>query len=99
MLPTASAQPSLFSPVEAGPVYCPRPAPLFQPQTIILAKGSVSTRQRRHLVEGICGVYPKAKVVEQLSTPHNKIRIEAEDPLDLHYRGHRLLVFGEHGSA
>jgi spore photoproduct lyase len=99
MVVTASIQPSLFPQLEAQSAYCSRPAPLFQPQKIVLAKGSVSTVQRRQLVEGVCAVYPKAEVVEQLSTPHNKTRIEAEDPLDLHYRGHRVLVFGEHGSA
>ncbi len=97
--PSASPQLSLFDQIQVEPAYCPRPAPLFQPQKIVLAKGSVATAQRRQLVEGVCAVYPKAQVVEQLSTPHNKIRIEAEDPLDLHYRGHRVLVFGEHGSA
>lgn len=99
MVSAASIQPSLFAQVETPSTYRPRPAPLFQPQKIVLAKGSVATAQRRQLVEGVCAVYPKAQVIEQLSTPHNKIRIEAEDSLDLHYRGHRVLVFGEHGSA
>jgi hypothetical protein len=95
----AANQPSLFDRVYAEVTYYPRQAPLFQPQKIVLAKGSVATAQRRHLVDTICAVYPKAAVIEQLLTPHNKIRIEAEDALDLHYRGHRVLVFGEHGSA
>ena len=96
---TASAQLSLFDHVQPEPAYSPRPDHLFHPQKIVLAKGSVSTAQRRQLVEGVCTAYPKAEVVEQLSIPHNRIRIEAEDLLDLHDRGHRVLVFGEHGSA
>lgn len=99
MVLAASTQPSLFECVQATAPYPPRPAPLFQPQKIILAKGSIATAERRQLVERVCAVYPKAEVIEQLSIPHNKIRIEAEDPLDLHYRGHRVLVFGEHSSA
>ena len=82
MATTTSTQPSLFALVEVPSSYRARPAPLFQPQKIVLAKGSVSTAQRRQLVEGVCAVYPKAEVVEQLSTPHNKIRIEAEDALE-----------------
>jgi spore photoproduct lyase len=79
--------------------YRPRSAPLFQPRKIVLAKGSIATGARRRLVDDICGVYPKAEVIEQLAVPHNKVRIEADDPLDLHYKGHRVLVFGEHQSA
>lgn len=92
-------QRSLFDQTHFNNDYSPRPAPLFQPQKIVLSKGSVSTAGRRKLVDSICGVYPKAEVIEQLSIPHNKIKIEAGDPLDLHYRGHRVLVLGEHQSA
>ena len=41
----------------------------------------------------------RAKVVEQLSIPHNKIAFPSTDPLELHYQGHRTLVLGEHKSA
>ena len=92
-------QRSLFDADEFGLAYRPRPAPLFQPRKIVLAKGSVSTPARRQLVDGVLAVYPKAEVLEHLNVPHNKVRIEADDPLDLHYRGHRVLVFGEHRSA
>jgi spore photoproduct lyase len=84
---------------QSGLDYRPRPAPLFQPRKIVLAKGSVSTTARRRLVDGVLAVYPKTEVIEQLTVPHNKVRIEADDPLDLHYKGHRVLVFGEHRSA
>jgi len=82
----------LFDEGEPTLNYRPRPAPLFQPRKIVLAKGSVATAAGRQLVEDICGVYPKAEVIEQLNVPHNKVSIEADDPLDLHYRGHRVLV-------
>jgi len=65
----------------------------------VLAKGSITTPSRLRFVQRICAAYPKAVVVEQLSVPHNKIRVEADDPLDLHYHGHRVLVLGEHKSA
>ena len=92
-------QHSLFDQSESGPTYRPRPAPLFQPRKIVLAKGSVSTGTRRRFADAICGVYPKAAVIEQLTIPHNKVQIDADDPLDLHYKGHRVLVLGEHKSA
>jgi DNA repair photolyase len=79
--------------------YTPRPAPLFRPRQIILAKGSLDTLVRRRLVHGICAAYPSAKVIEQLSVPHNKVSFDCTDPLELHYDGHRVLVLGEHKSA
>ena len=86
---------------EPAPTTVPRAAPLFSPRKIILAKGSILDcgNCRRQLVDGVVAVYPKAEVIEQPSVPHNKVRIEAEDPLDLHYKGHRVLVLGEHKSA
>ncbi len=92
--------PDLFSALERNEAaYSPRPAPLFQPQRIILTKGSVSTRKRRVFVESICAVYPRAEIIEQLDTPHNKVSLGISDPLTLHYEGRRTLVFGEHQSA
>jgi DNA repair photolyase len=89
----------LFATPGAEAAYQPRPAALFQPQRIILTKGSVSNRRRRALVESICAVYPRAEVVEQLDIPHNKVNLGISDPLTLHYEGRRTLVFGEHQSA
>lgn len=99
MSTTAIRQRTLFEESELTLNYRPRPAPLFQPRKIVLAKGSIATAARKRLVDDICSVYPKAEIIEQLTVPHNKIRIEADDPLDLHYKGHRVLVFGEHQSA
>ncbi len=98
-MPLTPGQTDLFDHLPAGYDYETRPAALFQPQRIILAKGSVSTRERRRLVERICEVFPDAEVVEQLTVPHNKIVLDATDPLTLHYHGRRTLVFGEHGSS
>jgi len=82
----------------SGP-WRPRPAALFGPARIVLAKGSVATPARRRLVESVCAAYPDAEVQCQLDTPHNRIRVEGSDPLQTHLRGKRTLVFGEHASA
>jgi spore photoproduct lyase len=90
---------TLFHTETDSDCYIPRPAPLFRPRQIILAKGSVNTAARQKFVERICRAYPTAKVIEQLTVPHNKVSFECSDPLELHYRGHRALVLGEHKSA
>jgi hypothetical protein len=64
MSQTALRQRSLFDEAEPAGGYRPRPAPLFQPRKIVLAKGSVSAARRR-LVDGICGAYPRAEVIQQ----------------------------------
>jgi DNA repair photolyase len=90
--------PELFPTIHIA-AYQPREAPLFRPRQIVLAKGSVSTCERRSLVDRICAVYPHAEVIERTSVPHNKIQIDGDDPLELHYRGHRTLVLGVHNSS
>jgi spore photoproduct lyase len=85
-------------PVDAMP--CPpRRAPFFRPRRIILARGSVSTADRRALVERICAVHPDAEVIERLDVPHNRVDLGTTDALELHRRGKRTVVFGEHRSA
>ena len=79
--------------------YRPRPAPLFWPSKIVLAKGSNRTDGRRRLAEQICAAYPDAEVVEAFDTPHNRVNLGTTDPLQLHERGKRTLVLGEHRSA
>jgi spore photoproduct lyase len=79
--------------------YLPRPAPLFQPSKIVLAKGSNRTPARRQLVERICAAYPAAEIVEAVGTPHNRVDLGEADPLRLHERGKQTLVLGEHRSA
>jgi len=79
--------------------YQPKPATHFNPDTIIITKGSFQTKQRRELVEEICGVYPQATVIEKFDLPHNRIEFNNADPLELHYQGKKTLVFGIHKSA
>jgi DNA repair photolyase len=79
--------------------YSPRGVDSFKPARIILAKGSLSTPERQALVESVCSLYPSAEVVEILRTPHNRINLGTRDLLQLHTRGKRTLVFGEHKSA
>lgn len=66
---------------------------------IYLAKGSVSTPERRQFVERICRLYPEAVVNECLDTPHNRIELNEADALALHQAGKKTLVFGELKSA
>lgn len=79
--------------------YVPRPASGFTPARIVLAKGSNTSADRRRLVEGICGAYPEAEVIEQFDTPHNRVNLGQSDPLVLHEEGKRTLVLAEHNSA
>lgn len=79
--------------------YEPRPAPHFNPDTIIITKGSLQTRQRRNLVGAICDIYPKAQIIEKLDLPHNRVELGSPEPLALHYQGKKTLVFGVHKSA
>jgi DNA repair photolyase len=79
--------------------YRPRPAPLFHPSRIVLAKGSNRTAGRRRSAERICAAYPEAQVVEAFGTPHNRVDLGETDPLRLHERGKQTLVLGEHRSA
>jgi hypothetical protein len=99
MKPIRNPQPTLFDLTDHEEQYVPRPAELFRPQRVILAKGSVSTAKRPSLAERICAAYSTAEVVEQLGTAHNTIDLGISDPLQLHYEGRRTLVLGEHNSA
>jgi spore photoproduct lyase len=62
---------------------------------IYLAKGSISTPERRRFVERICRLYPEAEVKECPDIPHNRIELSETDALALHRAGKRTLVFGE----
>ena len=79
--------------------YIPRPVEFFEPERIILAKGSLSNAHRQDFVERICKLYPTAEVIEELDKPHNRIDLGNGDSLQIHYRGKHTLVFGEHKSA
>ncbi len=88
---------SLFE--KSSPRYQPKPAQHFNPDKIIITKGSFQTKLRRELVKEICGVYPQATVIEKLDLPHNRVELNNADPLELHYQGKKTLVFGIHKSA
>jgi len=82
-----------------GAGYSPRPATLFRPSRIVLAKGTNRLDGRRRLAERICAAYPGAEVVEAFGVPHNRVDLGEADPLRLHERGKQTLVLGEHRSA
>jgi len=77
----------------------PKLAPHFNPDTIVLTKGSCQTTQQRDFVQGICNLYPQAQAVERFDIPHNRFEFRGSDPLELHYRGKNTLLFGVHKSA
>ena len=79
--------------------YVHRPVNGFSPTRIVLAKGSNTTAARRRMVKGICAVYPEAEVIEDFSTPHNRVNLGQSDSLALHNAGKRTLVLAEHNSA
>jgi spore photoproduct lyase len=79
--------------------YQPRPAPYFDPHTIVITKGSLQSTTRRDLVEAICRAYPTARTIKQPNVPHNRVELDGPDPVGLHYQGKRTLVLGIHKSA
>jgi DNA repair photolyase len=83
--------PTVSLPRDYEPV---RPA-YFEVARIYLAKGSVSTPERRRFVERICDLYTEAHVEERLDMPHNRLTLGGRDPLGLHQAGKHALVFGE----
>jgi spore photoproduct lyase len=62
---------------------------------IFLAKGSVSTTERKRFVERIIRLYPETEVIECPNIPHNRIELNQTDVLALHNAGKNILVFGE----
>jgi spore photoproduct lyase len=80
------ALPSDYQPVR--PMY-------FEVENIVLAKGSVSTSERRRFVERICALYPQAKIADCTGMSHNRLDLGLSQPLARHEAGKRTLVFGE----
>ena len=89
----------MFAVDESMEAYRPRPAPLFRPSRIVLAKGSNRTEPVGDWLRRICAAYPDAEVIEAFGTPHNRVDLGETDPLRLHERGKQTLVLGEHRSA
>jgi len=90
---------SLFPTQNSYLDYQPKPAPYFNPDTVVLTRGSCQTAQQRDFVQAICNLYPQAQVFEEFDLPHNRFDLGGSDPLELHYRGKKTLVFGVHKSA
>jgi spore photoproduct lyase len=79
--------------------YQPKPAPHFNPERIVLTKGSFETTQQRDFIRAICKLYPRARIIERFDISHNRFELSSTDPLELHYKGKKTLVFGVHKSA
>ena len=79
--------------------YQPKPAPHFNPDTVVLTKGCLQTRQQHDFVQAICNLYPQTHVIERFDIPHNRFELGCSNPLELHYKGKKTLVFGVHKSA
>jgi spore photoproduct lyase len=90
---------SLFPTENSYSNYQPKPAPYFDPNTIVLTKGSFQTKHLPDFVQAICEQYPQAEVIERFDISHNRFELGGSDPLDLHYKGKNTLVFGVHKSA
>jgi spore photoproduct lyase len=90
---------SLFPTENSYLNYQPKPAPHFNPDTIVLTKGCIRTRQQRDFVQAICNLYPQSRIIERLDVPHNRYELGGSNPLELHYKGKNTLVFGVHKSA
>jgi spore photoproduct lyase len=94
-----STMASLFSTDNSYLNYQSKPAPYFQPDTIVLTKGSCRTTWQRDFVQAICNVHPQAQVIERFDISHNRFELGGSEPLELHYKGKNTLVFGVHKSA
>jgi spore photoproduct lyase len=79
--------------------YQPKPASHFDPDTIVLTKGSFQTTQQRNFIQAICHLYSGAQVIERFDISHNRFELGSSEPLELHYKGKNTLVFGVHKSA
>jgi spore photoproduct lyase len=88
-------QKHIILPVDYTPV---RPE-YFDVSRIFLAKGSRTTPERRIFVERIIEMYPGVEIVDCPDTPHNRIKLDEKDTLELHRVGKKTLVFGELKSA
>ena len=79
--------------------YQPKSASHFNPDTIVLTKGSCQTAQQCDFVQAICHLYSGAQVIERFDISHNRFELGGSDPLELHYKGKNTLLFGVHKSA
>ena len=71
----------------------------FPVERIYLAKGSITSPERKTFVQRICALYGDAEIVDCPNTTHNRIDLGEDDSLRLHRLGKKTLVFGELGDA
>ncbi|MHC4586799.1 MAG: SPL family radical SAM protein [Planctomycetota bacterium] len=90
---------SLFPTKSSYLNYQPKPASHFNPDTIVLTKGSCQTIQQRDFVQTICNLYAGAQVIKRFDIPHNRFELGSSGPLELHYKGKNALLFGVHKSS
>jgi DNA repair photolyase len=90
---------NLFDSQILGMEYQPKKVPHFEPERIVITKGSMDEPDQAALIERICALYPHALVIKRLDLPHNRIQVVGQDPLTQHYQGKKTLVFGIHKSA
>jgi len=90
---------NLFLSEIPGMRYQPKRAPYFEPEGIVITKGSMNHPDQDGLIERICALYPRVPVIKRLDVPHNRIQVAGEDSLNQHCQGKRTLVFGIHKSA
>ena len=90
---------SLFPTENSFLNYQPKSTSHFNPDTIVLTKGSCQTTQQGNFVQAICDLYPQARVIERFDTPHNRFELGGSEPLELHYKGKKTLLFGVHKSV
>lgn len=90
---------NLFDARTLGAEYQPKKAPHFEPERIVITKGSTDDPDHARLIERICALYPHASVTKRLDLPHNRIEVAGEDLLTQHYQGKKTLVVGIHKSA
>jgi len=86
-------------PISLPNCYEPARSAHFEVSRICLAKGSLSTPERRRFVERICDLYSEVPLEKHLDTPHNLLNLGGRDPLALHRAGKHTLVFGELATA
>ena len=96
MFPSLSSGP-FFHP--ADDAYVPRRVACFEPSRIVLARGWDRTALGRSLVEKILSLYPHLLPEDRSNESHPKVFIDGATPVEQHFVGKRVLVFGEHRSA
>jgi len=73
----------------------PQPPDHLEVEQIVLAKGSLTTPERKVFAQRICGLFQSAKVGTEPDTPGNQVRVPGRSVVARLERGKRMLVLGE----